>query len=197
MSKLMTCILLLLVCAISFSQAPGFHLQTGPNISFISIGDPTGKAKIGFHVGVGADLPIKRNTGITAELMYSQKGGKNNVQNEITTSLDYVVIPILFYLNLSENFKLQIGPELSFLINARAKSGSNSNDIKRYYETFDLGAVIGGKYHFNKFGLGLRYVRGLIKITELTVTDQLGNIISQGKAGNNNVIQISLFYNLK
>src|ERR1700730_4250556 len=167
-----------------------FGLKGVLNVSQISIEGNTSSAKFGFAGGPYAELSLARQIGISAELLYNEKGGKETTSgSEVKTNLNYLSIPILFYFEPLENLKLGLGPELAFLLSAKAKGDSISNtDIRKYFESFDKAIAFGGSYSFGKFGLTARYIPGFNGITTLTFTDpNSGNEVTK-KTGSNRVI---------
>lgn len=202
MKKIIT-LCLLIFSVISYAQVKPIF-KAGANFSSISIKGSSSSLKTGIHVGGGIEISLTNKIGIMPELLYSQKGGIDKANNtstttspEVKTSLNYFSIPILFYFKPIENLNLHIGPELSFLLSAKASSANSSADIKKFYESFDKGIAVGANYYFKNLGVGLRYVKGFNGITELIFTDNLGNDISIEKTGANNTIQASIIYKLR
>jgi len=60
--------------------------------------------------------------------------------------MDYVNIPVLFKYNNPGGFFAETGPQLGFLISAKAKSGSVSFDAKSNYKSTDFSWAIGAGY---------------------------------------------------
>ena len=197
MKKSYVFLFVLLLCNASRAQF-NLGVKAVMNVSQISIEGNTSHAKMGFAGGGYAEYGFNSQIGLTAELLYNEKGGKETTSNtEIKTNLNYLSIPILFYFEPLQNLKLGVGPELAFLLNAKAKGDSiSTTDIKKYYQSFDKAIAIGGSYSFGKLGITARYVGGFNGITTLTFTDPNGGGEVTKKAGSNRVIQIALFYQL-
>ena len=181
-----------------FSQIE-FELKAGPSISFISgAGIIANSIKPGFHIGAGVSSPFNKWTGLAAQLVYSQKGGKYKPSvGDFTTNLNYLTIPVLLFAKPREKIKILFGIEPAFLLSAYVRENGDANDVNEYYETFDFGLVIGTEYYFNQIGFGFQYVRGLTDLTELTITDPLGGNERREKVGNNNVFQASFIYKIR
>src|SRR6478609_7043626 len=109
------------------------------NASSIKIDGTSYDARIGFAGGPYAEYYLTRELGITAELLYNEKGAKQVSSGaDIHTNLNYLSIPILFYFEPFQNLKLGLGPELAFLLSAKAKGDSiSTTDIKKYFQSFD------------------------------------------------------------
>ena len=187
----------LLLCNAARAQF-NLGIKAVMNVSQISIEGNTSSARFGFAGGGYAEYSFNRQIGLTAELLYNEKGGKETTSNtEIKTNLNYLSLPILFYFEPLQNLKLGLGPELAFLLNAKAKGDSiSTTDIKKYYESFDKAIAIGGSYSFGRLGITARYVGGFNGITTLTFTDPNSGGEVTKKAGSNRVIQFALFYQL-
>ena len=162
------------------------------NLSNIKIEGQTSDAKIGFAGGPYAEFYFTRMFGVTTELLYNEKGGREVVGGtEIKTNLNYLSIPVLFYVEPIRNFKLGLGPELAFLLTAKAKADSMSKmDIKKYFESFDKALAFGGAYSFGRMGITARYVAGFDQETTMSFSDMGGEEIKQSLR--NNVIQIAV-----
>jgi outer membrane immunogenic protein len=173
-------------------------LKAVVNASSIKIEGSNYDARIGFAGGPYAEYYLTHALGITAEVLYNEKGGKElSTGTEIKTNLNYLSIPILFYFEPIQNLKLGLGPEVAFLLSAKAKGDSISTvDIKKYFQSFDKAIAFGGSYSFGRVGLTARYVAGFDGITNITYTDpDTGNEVSK-KTGRNNVIQFAVSFRL-
>jgi len=189
---------LFLFAAFSFAGIASAQFNIGIkgviNVSNIRIEGQTSDAKIGFAGGPYAEYYLTRQLGVTAELLYNEKGGKEVMGGtEIKTNLNYLSIPVLFYFEPIRNFKLGLGPELAFLLTAKAKGDSLSKtDIKKYFESFDKALAFGGAYSFGRMGITARYVAGFNQETTVSFDDMGGEEIKQSLR--NNVIQIAVSF---
>jgi hypothetical protein len=163
------------------------------NVSSIKIEGKSSDAKIGFAGGPYAEYYLTTQLGITAELLYNEKGGREVVSGtEIKTNLNYLSVPVLFYFEPIRNFKLGLGPELAFLLTAKAKADSMSSvDIKKYFESFDKALAFGGAYSFGRMGITARYVAGFNQETTVSF-DDMGGGEAIKQSLRNNVIQIAV-----
>ncbi len=82
-----------------------------------------------------------------------------------------------------DGFRLEAGPQIGFLVNAKIKSGSNEADVKSSFKSVDFSFPIGIGY-LTKSGLGFdgRWVPGFSDIQKTGVSTA------------NNVFQLGLFY---
>jgi len=188
---------LIVIAANSYSQVH-LYCKAGGNAAFTNIRQHSSGIKRGIYAGAGIEINLHPRYGILTELLYSQKGGvdKQSSGSKLTTSLDYLTIPVLFYYKLTENLNIHAGPELAFLVKARANSGSNSMDIKNIYESFDKAVALGLGYSFGKFALDIRFVKGLNGLLSITTSDTYGNNYGTEKTGSNNTLQFGVHYTI-
>jgi hypothetical protein len=189
-------LMLLAACFIAGIASAQFNIGVKGviNVSNIKIEGQTSDAKVGFAGGPYAEYYITRQLGVAAELLYNEKGGREvSGGTEIKTNLNYLSIPVLFYFEPIRNFKLGLGPELAFLLTAKAKADSMSTmDIKKYFESFDKALAFGGAYSFGRMGITARYVAGFDQETTVSFDDMGGEEIKQSLR--NNVIQIAVSF---
>jgi hypothetical protein len=190
-------VLLTLSLSSTMNAQVKFGIKGGLNASFISNNGNSSSMKAGLHAGGAAMIPFSNEKmGINPELLFSQKGGIEN-NPKVTTTLNYLSIPILFYYQPVSKIYLQLGPEFSFLLSAKGKTNGASTDVKNFYESFDKGIAGGASYNFfGKIDLYLLFVKGFKGISEVIVTDPLGNNDRKEKIGSNNVIQVGLSFDI-
>jgi hypothetical protein len=125
--------------------------------------------KIGFHVGLLGHIHMADNFALQPELVFSTQGAKyTSGTSEVSVNLDYINVPLLFQYMFDNGFRLQAGPQVGFLINAKAKSGSAEVDIKDDINGVDFGATFGMSYvnPSSGFGFDARYNLGLSDLNE-------------------------------
>ena len=124
--------------------------------------------------------------GIAAEPGFIRKGGDvdgtNHLLERFDLKLNYIQLPILVNLYITDKFFVSFGPEFAYLINADVKlpslPESYTPEEKEYYKiftplkdnAFEVSALIGVNYSItNKIDLGLRYSRSITSFSETTV----------------------------
>ncbi len=124
--------------------------------------------KLGFHAGLLGHIHLAKHFAIQPEVVFSRQGAQYNTFNTTTRyHLDYVNVPVLFQFMFANGFRLQAGPQVGFLVNARSKNDllevNHINDSK----TIEVGAAMGMSY-VSPIGLGVdaRYVHGFTNINE-------------------------------
>jgi hypothetical protein len=187
-----------LISSFVFAQKTSFGVKTGINLARPSENLLAGfwaSNRLGFVSGVYVNVPLNDKFSFQPEMIYSAQGDKENtfyaaqvvsgVGNvelfdvEVLNKLDYLSIPLMFQFKIVDEFYLQAGPQLSFLINAKQKSSVSSMfinnnpaipkasevDIKDQVNSVDFSFNLGLGYK-TKVGLNFdaRYNLGLSDI---------------------------------
>lgn len=169
------------------AQATYFGMKGGINASSLNYDNNTSsQSKIGFNVGVLAHIHASNTWAIQPEIIYSLEGAKITpvgFNTKTTVNLNYINVPILLQRFLHNGFRLEGGPQIGFLINAKIKSGgvsSNNNSFKSTAFSIPLGA---GYLTSTGVGIDARYVFGLSNINH-----------DNGSTIQSNVFQLGIFY---
>ena len=179
-------VLLLLVfgsSAIFASAQTTFGLKAGAN--FANVTNETGaKMKVGINGGVQASIHLSSMFSFAPEAVYSSQGAKFDGGS---VNLGYINVPLLLQYNNESGFFAHTGPQIGFLMSAKAKTdGVGTTDIKDQMNTTDFAWAIGAGFATKAgFGFNARYNIGLSTINKDA---------SAGKS-HNNVIQAGVFYN--
>ncbi len=129
--------------------------------------------KIGFGAGIFYRGFVSDNFSIQPELGFSQKGSTFTYDNflasgEVRGILNYVEVPVLFNVHLTDNFHIGAGPYIASLISTSAKlvdddgstDGEESFD-RDNFTTFDYGLSVDAGIDFDNVTIGARYNVGL------------------------------------
>jgi hypothetical protein len=125
--------------------------------------------KVGFNVGLLGHIHLAKQLAFQPELVYSSQGAKFTTSGvETKLNLGYINIPMLIQYMFDNGFRLQAGPQVGFLVSAKAKVGSTEIDLKDNLKKVDfaLGAGIGYVHPSTGFGVDARYNLGLSNINE-------------------------------
>ena len=145
--------------------------------------------RLGFHLGLLGHIHISNRFAVQPELIYSLQGAKNSFEASNTrVNLNYLNVPVMFQYMFDNGFRLQAGPQLGFLMNAKSIAGDIKTNVEGNYNTLEFGLGIGASYVHpaTGFGVDARYNHGLSNI--------LDN--SAAKATNRG-IQLGVFYLFK
>ena len=76
-------------------------------------------------------------------------------------------MPVLSDFYLTDRLYLSVGPEISYLINAKNKYDSNTQDIVEYLHRFELSGMAAGGFGMNETtSISFRYSHGLTEISK-------------------------------
>lgn len=139
------------------------------------------KSLTGFHLGLVAEFKFSERLSFQPELLYSSQGAKasetffdedfGNMNVDVKLKVDYISLPLLLKLYPIEGLSLDIGPQISILVDSDAEAdfqGENfSVDIKDETNSFDFSGAFGIGYHL-PVGLFLqgRYILGFTDVYE-------------------------------
>ena len=172
MKKLILSIALLCFCFSAFAQVD-FGLRAGLNSNRLIASQSGWKAedlRIGF--AGGAFLRLKSNHFyLQPELIFSQKGGnlkpKDELGNvsEIKRSINSLDVPIMVGASfLKDIFRANLGPVISFPINAKQDGGDNSGDYQKSLKGATVGYQVGLGADIGRLTLDFRYEGNLSKM---------------------------------
>ena len=123
----------------------------------------------GFHVGLLGHIHLTRHLALQPEVVYSAQGAKYDFLGEtVSVKLGYINVPLLIQYMFDNGFRMAVGPQIGFLLNAKTETNDNDIDIKSNLKSTDLGVAMGLGYIIPKTGLGVdaRYNLGLSNINE-------------------------------
>lgn len=189
-----------------------FGIKAGVNMAKFNVNEdnytptssaPEGSYKTSYNAGVFVNIPVGGNFRFQPELLLSGQGSK--ISEVINSSagtrtyryeedLNYVTLPLMFQLQSPGGFYAELGPRLSYLIDAKTKgttpiSTQETTDIDDLRDNLDIGWSAGVGYTTRiGLGIGARYNYGF------------RNIVKESSAGNsrgdleNRVISFGLSY---
>ncbi|HLV45814.1 MAG TPA: porin family protein [Flavobacterium sp.] len=176
-------------------------IKVGANLSNVS--GQAQEIRPLFHIAGGVEFPLSyyKQFAVQLELMYSAQGYKGKEYEQVTfegedfgsekledAKLDYLYIPLTLKYYLGDNFAIEAGGQIGYLMNASGgfdihkanvyrdrlseaqnnldqalfEAGYRSKDYKDYYETMDYGLVFGINAQMNNgIYLNFRYYLGM------------------------------------
>ena len=178
---------LLLILFTATAQQAHFGLKGGVNISQLHFNNNTSSdSKVGVNLGVLAHIHASKTWAVQPELLYSLEGAQKVGNSGINYNLNYLNVPVLLQYMFDNGFRLEGGPQIGFLLNAKRKAGDVTVDDDGFKTTaFSIPLGVG---YLTSSGVGLdaRYVFGLSNIND----SENGPVIQS------NVFQLGLFYQL-
>jgi Outer membrane protein beta-barrel domain len=121
-----------------------------------------------FHAGIAIkDLKISDKIGFQPELLYSMQGF--HVASVGNVGIHYLSVPLLVTFPVTEGLELQVGPQVSYMVNSRVGVVSDLFSItyNGLFHDFDAGAVAGVEYKVSdNVSLGGRYYLGMTDVNK-------------------------------
>lgn len=140
-----------------FGAKAGINLANMTSDSFAENSTMTG-----IHLGLLAEIPLSNRFSIQPEVLYSTQGTSADVimlgsgPKNVEFKLDYIQLPILAKIYLTESISIEAGPSFNFLVNEEI-GGEKTN----YGSDFEFSGAIGASYKFRGgFFAGARYITG-------------------------------------
>ncbi|NEW82486.1 MAG: PorT family protein [Mariniphaga sp.] len=173
----------LFVCATQTSvkaqktNSQTFGIKGGVNFSnlYVKDGDEN-KMLTGFNLGFFAKLPVSKTFAIQPELYYTTKGAQTTynstfINGTVQYNFNYLEVPLLFVVNITDNFNIHAGPYVSYMLNGKVKNKSNVGSVDfdnkintEDYNKVDAGIAAGAGVDLGAVSLGARYTYGLTKV---------------------------------
>ena len=184
---LMTAILITGVASAQHVNAPAGHvslgIKGGVNMYNVHNDDNTKyDQRTGYHFGLLGHIHLDNQFAIQPEIVYSAQGAKIG---DTKYNLDYINVPALFQYMFDNGFRIQAGPQVSFLVSAKSILNNNTTDNKDNLKPIDFGLSIGASYVVPSTGFGIdaRYNLGLSNINK-----------SNAVKSTNRGLQLGVFY---
>ncbi|MBO9681969.1 MAG: PorT family protein [Flavisolibacter sp.] len=140
-------------------------------------------ARIGAYAGLFAHIHLGDLFAVQPEVVYSMQGFKNANNKYVA---NYINIPLLGQVMLGNGFRVETGPQLGILTDAKTEdyAGNENPGLKPFLKSTDFSWTFGASY-LSPIGVGaeVRYNMGLSNIRTST-SDNVKN----------RVWQIGLFY---
>jgi len=153
-----------------------FGIKGGINFTNLYAQDvDDSKMATGFNVGLFAKLPITNMVSLQPEIYYTAKGGEVTYKGAFAVGtvrfdLDYIEVPLLLVVNITERFNFHAGPYAAFLIRGKVNNESgvtlfNFEDLDTGdFNTFEAGVAVGAGIDFKAVSFGARYNYGLTNV---------------------------------
>jgi opacity protein-like surface antigen len=121
-----------------------------------------------FHAGIAIkDIKLTDKIGFQPEVLYSMQGFK--VASVGNVGIHYLSVPLLVTFPVAEGLELQVGPQVSYMVNSRVGVVNDLFSItyKGLFHNFDAGAVAGVEYKVSdNISLGGRYYLGMTDVNK-------------------------------
>ena len=178
----------------SFAQVEQgvFSIKPAAGITIANLTGSGASSKIGFTGGAELAYQATDILGLSAGVMYSMEGAKDDIHTEVgrydaKVNLSYLNIPVMANFYVFDNLALKIGIQPACLLKAEAKLGSSTTNIKSQVEKFNFSIPVGISYEFGNLMIDARFAMGLTKVTKKTAE------VNDAKSS---VFQITLGYRI-
>lgn len=172
--KKIVLIAVVLVAGFASQAQVKFGIKAGGNLSSWSGDDAESvKSKFGFHAGVLANIPVSSQFSFNPELLLSLEGAKiDDGTDDSKVNMTYLNLPLLAQYNNPSGFYAELGPQIGFLMSAKAKEGDLEEDIKDIFKSTNFSLAFGAGFKTKSgFGFGARYSLGLSNIGDYDEAD--------------------------
>lgn len=166
-----------------FGAKGGVNFSTFSGDGFSDFeGDP--KSRTAYHLGLLAEIPVTDGFSIQPEVLYSAQGYDiTDVEgmDDLEYRLDYVTVPVLAKVYLTDGLSLEAGPQAGFLVNSEISDGDNDIDFNdEDLKKVDFSLGLGAAYKFSKFFIYGRYNAGLTNIYDFEGVDAKNSVVQAG-----------------
>jgi len=152
---------------------PRLGIKGGINFSSLYTQDSYDtKMLTGFNIGLFSKVPITQHVALQPEFYFSTKGAEVTYNNTFVDGiaqfkLNYLELPLLLAINLTDNFNIHAGPYVAYLVSGKVNNESNINlfDFEENinsddFNRFDAGLAVGAGIDIGSLGIGVRYNYG-------------------------------------
>lgn len=184
---------------VNLAEWQGDAVNSANNLFELTDGSVSRTMREGFHVGGYITIPITNMLEIEPGLQYSQKGtriiGKLPIEKmdflnataTVTNKAEYIDLPVLLKLYVSEGFHIYAGPQVSYLVSnkIRAQAGvlgfnalNREWDMMKGFREVDVAVAGGVGYQFtNGLNLSAGYDYGLATVDARRNFDTFNRVI--------------------
>lgn len=147
-----------------------FGVKAGLNLSSIEGGESYNyNPRLGFYLGIVEEFYVTNEISIQPEILYSNQGGTDQDHNSVKYRLDYLSLPLMIKLYVSDKYSFHLGPQFSYNIYSKGSYIKNSEIINDFSEAnkFDFGFNMGfGVEITDNMAVNARYHWGITEIRD-------------------------------
>lgn len=169
MKKIILSALAVLAFGLINAQEVKYGIKVGGNLTNIrvdagDVGTVIFKSNVGAQAGAFAEIKVVEKFAVQPEVLFSYESSDVSGTD---INLSYINIPVMAKYYASEKISLQVGPQIGFLVGAKAKMDGEKEDIKDNIKSTNFGLNFGLGYDFTKkCFVDFRYNAGLTDIAE-------------------------------
>ncbi len=155
-----------------------FGVKAGANFANISGDDVDDlSSRTGLYLGVLAEFGLTDLLAIQPELNFSMQGADLSEDGfEGSVKLNYINLPVMLKINVTDGLFFEAGPQLGFLMSADVEIDGEEEDIKDEIKNIDFGGNLGVGYQLdNGLFFNARYNIGLANINDFEDSEDFKN----------------------
>jgi len=140
-----------------------------------------------FNLNGYIEMKKSERWGVALEPGFIQKGSVTKGDyTDAQIRMNCIQLPIQAEWYLTDKLFLSAGPELSYMLNAKAYSDGDKNDVSELFDNqLELSGLLGVNYRITShIDLALRYNHGITCTSNISMTDELGVPIGELKLYN-------------
>lgn len=181
-----------------------FIVKAGTNTGFYSGKKSNWEGKMSYSIGIACEIPLSGKISFDPEINFARLNSESN-RSEIWAGrnvtvveklkLSVISVPLIFKYNLYDKFKIQAGPQISYVAFAeRERNNEKSEKPNAYIKDFDFGPCFGLSYSFTpKISVEARCFLGM---ADLDKNAGSFNVSTNSDIGKINMLSLTLGYNL-
>ncbi|MEZ5035340.1 MAG: porin family protein [Chitinophagaceae bacterium] len=180
MKKIMLVFVVLTATVLSSNAQTRFGVKAGGNFYTLGGDNVEGEninSKFGLNVGGLVNIPVAKKFKVQPEVVFSIQGTKEDDGGTTNLNFNYLNIPIMAQVYVTDGFYVEAGPQVGILLKADIKEeGSSSYSVKDELKGADFALGFGAGYTLpGGFGFNARYNLGLSNILKDTGEGELKN----------------------
>jgi len=187
MKKVILLVAAVMTMSVAANAQFNFGVKAGLNLANMTNSDGA-KSLIGLNIGGLAQYKFEGSGfAVQPELLFSMQGAKAS-EGDGKSALNYINVPIMLQYYVMPGLNVEAGPQIGFLMSAKAKGGGESIDVKDGMNSVDFGINVGAAYQLADMPLGF-FARYNIGVSNLA-KDLPDNV----DGSKNSVFQIGAFW---
>lgn len=149
-------------------ESTTFGIRAGVNFQNINGEDYQGKdldnkLKTGFHVGVNAEVPVAPEFYVQPGVLFSTKGAKSDVDEDIKVNLSYIEVPINFLYKPTlgaGKLLLGIGPYVAFAVGGKYTDANGKKTDFKFENDITAAQYLTGTPYAKRLDFGGNFLVG-------------------------------------
>ncbi|MDR0659552.1 MAG: PorT family protein [Prevotellaceae bacterium] len=165
MRKILFTLVLLLSVGIVANAQFKFGVKAAAN--FATTNGDGDDMKVGFSGGLLGQYKFNDRWAIQPEVLFNMQGPKGETGNgTLKLNLGYIAVPVMAQFYIINGLFVEAGPQIGFLVTAKAKIDGESEDVKDGFKTVEAAINYGVGYELQNVPVGF-FFRSSIGVTSM------------------------------